>query len=475
MLILGRQFGPLGPNDSIEFYGTGIDTPFSGTRVYWLVRGSRPGKRITEVPSPGRGAPSAQSFPFTVLFEQRTIYFAALLNGENNDNFFGATVTTDPVDQAITVAHIDPTSSLPVTMDVTLQGVTDAQAHSVSIAFNGAPVGEMDFANQSNVTNTFAISNSLLQNGANTVTLTALDGDNDVSLVQSIALHYAHTYTADSNWLRATASAGDTVRVNGFSSAQIHVLDITDPLAIAQLTGPVASDGSSFGITLMVPGSRGAERTLLAFSDDQTSAPAGLAFHAPNSLDRPQSGADMVVIAHPDFVASIAPLVKLHETAGHLRELGDDRSAIRRVQLRRTKPVCAAELLAACGHQLAYSSAGCSPGGRRVVRPAQLSRLWRERFCSHQADRNGCVQDGFRRLADRFQADRLRHDTHRAVAGQHAGGSGAGRLQDCGLRTRQRFGKLEPAGAGDRGPKYRRGLHDRGECRRRRTCRRRLR
>ncbi|MGA8013871.1 MAG: C25 family cysteine peptidase [Candidatus Acidiferrales bacterium] len=316
MLILGRQFGPLGPNDSIEFYGTGIDTPFSGTRVYWLVRGSRPGKRITVMPSPGRGAPSAQSFPFTVLFEQRNIYFAALLNGENNDNFFGATVTTDPVDQAITVAHIDPTSSLPVTMDVTLQGVTDVQAHSVSIAFNGAPVGEMDFANQSNVTNTFAISNSLLQNGANTVTLTALDGDNDVSLVQSIALHYAHTYTADSNWLRATASAGDTVRVNGFSSAQIHVLDITDPLAIAQLTGPVASDGSSFGITLMVPGSRGAERTLLAFSDDQTSAPAGLAFHAPSSIDRPQSGADMVVIAHPDFVASIAPLVKLHETQG---------------------------------------------------------------------------------------------------------------------------------------------------------------
>ncbi len=316
MLILGRQSGPLGPNDSIEFYGTGIDTPFSGTRVYWLVRGSHPGKRITAVPSPGKGTSSAPSFPFTVLFEQRTIYFAALLNGENNDNFFGATVTTAPVDQAITVAHIDQTSSLPVTIDVTLQGVTDAQAHSVSVAFNGAPVGELDFANQSNVTNTFAVGNSLLQNGANTVTLTALNGDNDVNLVQSIALHYAHTYAADSNWLRATASSGDTVRVNGFTNAQIHVFDITDPLAIIQLTGPVSSDGSSFGITLTVPGSRGAERTLLAFSDDQTSAAAGLAFHAANSLDRPQSGADMVVIAHSDFVAGIAPLVKHHEAQG---------------------------------------------------------------------------------------------------------------------------------------------------------------
>ncbi len=316
LLILGKQSGALGPNEGIEFYGTGIDTPYSGTRVYWLVRGSRPGKRISAVASPGHGTSTDPSFPFTVLFEQRTTYFAALLNGENNDNFFGAIVTSVPVDQTITVAHIDPTSSLPVTMDVTLQGVTDQQPHSVSVAFNGSPVGEMNFANLANFTSTFPISNSLLQNGANTVTLTALDGDNDVNLVQSIALHYAHTYTADSDWLRATASSGDTVRINGFSNGQIQVLDITDPLAITQLTGPVTSDGSSFGIALSIPGARGSERTLLAFSNDQISAPAALAFHAPNSLDRPHSGADLVVIAYPDFAASVVPLVKLHETKG---------------------------------------------------------------------------------------------------------------------------------------------------------------
>jgi uncharacterized repeat protein (TIGR01451 family) len=316
LLIIGRQYGPLGPNDSIEFYGTGIDTPFSGTRVYWLVRGSRPGTRISSVSSHGSGPASASSFPFTVLFEQRTTYFAALLNGVNNDNFFGAIVTSAPVDQVINVAHIDPTSALPVTMDVTLQGVTDQQPHSVSISFNGAPVGEMDFANQANVTNTFAINGSLLANGANTVTLTALDGDNDVNLVQSIALHYAHTYTADSDWLSATASTGNTVHIDGFANGQIQVMDITNPLEITQLTGAIASDGSGFGITLAIPGSPGTERTLLAFSNDQISVPAALSFHAPSSLERPQPSADLVVIAYPDFAASVAPLVKLHETKG---------------------------------------------------------------------------------------------------------------------------------------------------------------
>ncbi|MGH9743195.1 MAG: hypothetical protein ACRD51_12700, partial [Candidatus Acidiferrum sp.] len=34
ILIVGNQSGPLGPSDSIEFYGTGIDTPYSDARVY---------------------------------------------------------------------------------------------------------------------------------------------------------------------------------------------------------------------------------------------------------------------------------------------------------------------------------------------------------------------------------------------------------------------------------------------------------
>src|ERR1044071_939339 len=38
-----KQFGA---NGSIEFYGTGMDTPTGDTRTYWLVVGSQPGKRI---------------------------------------------------------------------------------------------------------------------------------------------------------------------------------------------------------------------------------------------------------------------------------------------------------------------------------------------------------------------------------------------------------------------------------------------
>jgi uncharacterized repeat protein (TIGR01451 family) len=321
MLILGRQSGPLGPNDSIEFYGTGIDTPFSGTRVYWLIRGSRPGMRINTIPAVSAGLSEPQSFPFIVVLQQRTTYFATLLNGENNDNFFGAAVTSEPVDQQLTVAHADPNSTMQISVDVTLQGATDQQAHSVSVLFNGANVGEMDFANLANVTNTFSVDRSLLQDGVNTVTLTALQGDNDVSVVQSIALHYPHTYEADSNWLKASAPAGSTIHASGFSNQQVQVFDITNPLAISQLSGTVRQETASYGITLGLPPASGQERTLLIFSDDQISPPSALAFHKPAALAEQRLGSHMVIITHPDFEAALGPLVKLHESRGQSVEV----------------------------------------------------------------------------------------------------------------------------------------------------------
>jgi uncharacterized repeat protein (TIGR01451 family) len=315
--INGNQAGPLGANDSIEFYGTGIDTPFSDTRVYWLVSGWKPGKRIPQTTPANSGSDSTQSFPFTVVLEQRTTYFAALLNGENADNYFGALVSSEPVDQNLTVAHNDPNSSIPVTLDVTLQGAVDGQDHVVQVALNGTTLGEMSFSGLANSASTFPVQPALLQEGTDTVTLTALEGDNDLSLVQTIALHYAHSYTADSDWLRATAPAGAKVHITGFTNPQVRVFDITNPLEIIQVVGAVAFDGTSYGVSIVAPGWKSGDRTLLAFSSDQVSPPAAVSFHSPSSLAEQKSGADIVIITHSDFAASLAPLVNLHRSQGH--------------------------------------------------------------------------------------------------------------------------------------------------------------
>jgi uncharacterized repeat protein (TIGR01451 family) len=316
LMVKVRAGGPNQVVEGIEFYGTGIDTPFSETRVYWLVRGTQPGKRVTQISANTSGTATAEDFLFTVLLEERTTYFATLLNGVNQDNFFGDAITTEPVDEQLTIAHFNPNSALPTTVDVTLQGGTDQQAHAVSVSLNGNSIGEMDFFNQANFTQTFPIDSTLLQDGVNTVTLTALDGDNDVSLVQSIAIHYPHTYAADGNWLRASAASGATLNVTNFTNSHIYAYDITNPTAITQLTGSVEAAGNTFSLGLAVPNAGAAERTLLIFSEDQISAPASLTFHTPDPAIHKQQSADIVVISHPDFVSSLAPYVALRQQQG---------------------------------------------------------------------------------------------------------------------------------------------------------------
>ncbi len=57
---VSRTSGPLGANDYIEFYGTGLDIPTSDTQIYYLVNDSQPGQRITPV---GNITPSASPTP----------------------------------------------------------------------------------------------------------------------------------------------------------------------------------------------------------------------------------------------------------------------------------------------------------------------------------------------------------------------------------------------------------------------------
>jgi uncharacterized repeat protein (TIGR01451 family) len=317
MLVSGLQNGRLSADGAIEFYGTGIDTPYSNQRVYWLVRGTHAGKRIPIAPLDTPKSPGSQSFLATVIREDRTTYLATLLNSEDSDNFFGAVITSDPVDQPLNIAHIVTNSATPASIDVTLQGVTDGQAHRVSVSLNGSFLGEMDFANMSNFTQTFTLPPGSLQEGANTVTLTALEGDNDVSVVQSIAVHYPHSYTADSNWLRATAAASSNIRIDGFTNPLVRVFDITDPLAVTQLRCEGGTEASNYGVVCTAPGAAGStDRILLAFSVDQTSVPVGLTRHIPSSFAAQRNGSQLLIISHPDFVSSLTSLVNLHESQG---------------------------------------------------------------------------------------------------------------------------------------------------------------
>ena len=306
-----QQKGQFGPQDSIEFYGTGLDNPFTDTRVYWLVVGATPGNRVPQVGSLNGPAGSA-SFPFTVEQEPRTIYVAAILNGDAS-NFFGPVVSNTPVEQVMSVTHLDPGALGAATLEVALQGAT-VGAHQVQVLLNNVAVGSVVFTDESLGVATLSVSQSLLVEGDNQVGLVTQGGDTDVSLVNYIRLTYWHTYNADGDSLRFTAVGGQQVGVGSFSSSGVRVVDITDPTMVQEVVGVVTPQGSGYALQFVVPGS--GQRTLLAFAGGQVQSAAVVEANQPSSWYQAGWGADLVIISHASFLDSLSPLKALREGQG---------------------------------------------------------------------------------------------------------------------------------------------------------------
>ncbi len=311
--------GGFGPQAAIRFYGTGIDTPFSGTRVYWLAVGDAPGARIPVLPaSSGSNVPPG-SYPETVELQQHTIYFAALITS-NGQNFFGALVSPTPVEQVLNTLNLDSRSSLESQLEVVLQGVITGFPHNVAVTLNGTTVGNVEFTGQGKGRLTVTLPAGLLLNGSNTVTLTAQNGDYDTSLVEFIRITYPHRYVADSDALNFTARAGDEVNVSGFTSAP-QVIDITDVNSPVQLTARVNSNNGGYQIAVQVPwttatGAKPSRHTLLAVGNDRVSSVPGLNANHPSHWYNALPGADIAMVTAEAFAGALEPLARAHQAEG---------------------------------------------------------------------------------------------------------------------------------------------------------------
>jgi len=304
--------GGFGPQAAIEFYGTAIDTPYSGQRVYWLVEQGKPGLRVPKAAAAGSPAPQAPFFQQTLELKPRTTYFAALLR-ENTDNFFGPLISPTPDVETVNLSNLAAGEGI---LTVLVQGVTDGQQHQVTVMLNGATLGDVAFRNQEAGSAQFAVNAGTLTNGANTITLIAQQGANDLSLIDTITLSFPQTYTAQSDALKFKAHAGERISITGFTQPPTRLIDITDPLRPVQLRFSWVVENGGYTLHSATPWDVSEEHTLLALSDAQLGASVGLAPHAPTALHRAQVGAEFVIIAPPQFASPMQPLAALHQTQG---------------------------------------------------------------------------------------------------------------------------------------------------------------
>ncbi len=317
ILVTGEQDGSFDAADAIEFYGTALDTPVTDKHIYWLVSGAAPGKRVNVVKSEAKPG-GAQNFAYTIERKDRTIYFSALRNGDK-ENFFGAVVAASTVDQTLVLPHLDAQAKETATLEVALQGVTTVP-HLVRVSLGGHTLGTIGFESQAPGLGRFEVPAALLKEGANQISLVAIGGVSDVSLVDYLRITYAHLFKADNNALVCTINSGsDKQTISGFNSQAIRVFDISKPNSVQELLPTIEQTAEGYSVNLQ--SGAATAKTLLALTADRIKKPVAIAANKPSDLRSASHSADLLVITHGAFTDSLTPLVNLRRQQGYKVEV----------------------------------------------------------------------------------------------------------------------------------------------------------
>ncbi|HEX2060546.1 MAG TPA: C25 family cysteine peptidase, partial [Thermoanaerobaculia bacterium] len=304
-------------DDTIEFFGTGIDTPSSGARVYFVVNDKGRGARLRQQNGPKKGAAAPASFPYTYWRKERTVFFTGLVTNGDNDNFFGAVVSSWPVTESFTAENIDPNGGA-AELEIVFQGGIMNIEHVVTVNLNGHDLGTVRFDDMDRYVAKFTVPVSMLASGvnANTLTFTASEDWNDISVVEALRLRYQHLYRADGGALGFTATGGTEVVVAGFAAndviAAVDLTNPTDPVRLGVTTG-TAADGSR-SATVVAPDT--GTRTILVYAASRVVAPAQVVLNSPSSWNDHKNEADLVIITHSSFVDAAKTLKAARDAQG---------------------------------------------------------------------------------------------------------------------------------------------------------------
>lgn len=299
------------PNgEYIEFYGRGVDNRYTDTKFYYLVVGANSGRRMSvNFRKLNNSQLTARSFSNNFKYKQRQFYIGDLLNGEE-ENWFGVPIASDPspaTNILVNVKGIDTTAAQAL-VTIKVQGQS-ANAHTVTVKLNNAVLGTMTGSGRVSMEKQFTVPTSLLIEGANTFTFSI--PANTIALFDTVNIAYKRSYTAESNRLTFTTANGRATRVQGFTSSNIRVFDISDPNGTVMINAKNEGNGSIF-----IPANR--PQMLFAVGDDGILQPGAGAVtsNSPSSILTSAAGKDLVIVSHANFIALAETLAVYRRSQG---------------------------------------------------------------------------------------------------------------------------------------------------------------
>jgi hypothetical protein len=291
----------MGPNgDYFDFYGKAIDTPESDTATYFLVAGPSAGKRIqTRSARPVAGSVTTKNYRTAFEQRQRTNYISDILNGEA-ENYWGAVLNTfADTTYNFTLTGVDLTGPNASVL-LKFQGFSLDQ-HVVTVKLNGETLANASGNSTSPFSASYSVPASFLREGTNTLVLRAA-GPNSVeaSLFDSVTVTYNRRFVAAENKIRFFTSNYRLSKLEGFTSPNIKVFDMTNETAPVLWTNlNVIPEGNTYSVRM--PSDRG--RSMYATVESAYLSSPSITANDPQILRSASNAAKLVIIAYKDWMA----------------------------------------------------------------------------------------------------------------------------------------------------------------------------
>lgn len=323
-----RVLGPaqFGPTSAVEFVGAAAAGPYTRTNVYRLRAHAADARRML-----GAAVGGTATAPATRHLETRVV-------DEDLEWTFASPDAADPWYRDWVVAF----AGSPVTRELTFEvdrlaagagkaslllelwGMTDWASgpdHHVLIALNGTPVADRRFDGLTTLALDLEIPAGLLVEGANRITLTLpVDAgvDFEVVAVDRFGVRYPRRLVAVNGEL-AFSGAAAAYAVDGFAAGP--VLAYQKQGDAVRFLGRARLRPSAEGVRATFEAEPGKSSEIVVAHASAIRAPAVRpSRRAPQLRSGP---ADYLVIAHPDFVDGLAPLVEARRADGYAVRVAD--------------------------------------------------------------------------------------------------------------------------------------------------------
>ncbi len=309
--------GKFGPGSYIEFYGEALDTLYTDTNIYILQVSKSPADRIQGNSAvPGNGLAPATTFTETLEANNQRGY-ANYAPGADPWYDTMMWVKTSPLNWSVpfrVTGLADPSN--PASLTVTVWGGTSSAAlvpdHHMMVSLNGVRLADETFDGVAEHTMVLSVPAGVLREGENTLQL-RLPGDtgqkNEMVVLDRFSISYLRVFSAQDGRLTFT-STGKAFKVTNLHARDIIVYRI-DQKGIARL-GQVTVQKTGSTYTASFAGTN-QSATYLVTAAGSLLSPTLEAAQVAVKLNQP---AQYLIIAHPDFINGLQPLVQAHEAQG---------------------------------------------------------------------------------------------------------------------------------------------------------------